>query len=227
MKETDLAKHLVAWLEEQHWDVYQEVQFSGGIADIMAVKGGYLWVIECKTSFTLKVIEQAKNWRTHFRSVCIPKKKAAFSYDRSHGIEADLAEYFKIGIIEFDSRTAQSQWAYRNCIKEVIPAPIMKEYHEYSKKYINNLRPEHKKYSEAGSNNGGYWTPYKETMQTVKHIIKHNPGLTLKELLDKLGDNHHYMSVKVSLPSALRSFENWCEIRKDGNVNRFYIREGE
>jgi len=58
MKETDLAERVINWLEDQHWEIYQEVQFRGygGIADIVAVRAGYLWIIECKTSMTFTLL---------------------------------------------------------------------------------------------------------------------------------------------------------------------------
>jgi hypothetical protein len=61
--EAEIGEAVVAWLEAQHWDVYQEVKIYSGIADIIAVKGNLLWAIELKKSLTLKVMEQARGWR--------------------------------------------------------------------------------------------------------------------------------------------------------------------
>jgi len=42
MKETELVKGVIAWLQDMKWDVYQEVQvFSyGAIADIVGLFNG-------------------------------------------------------------------------------------------------------------------------------------------------------------------------------------------
>lgn len=65
--ETDLAEKVVEWLQAQQWEVFQEVQLDsfGRIADIVAVSGPLLWVIECKTSQSFAVFEQAFQWKMY------------------------------------------------------------------------------------------------------------------------------------------------------------------
>ena len=45
MKETDLAKPIIFYLEEHGWDVYQEVIIHGRIADIVATFGKLTWIL--------------------------------------------------------------------------------------------------------------------------------------------------------------------------------------
>ena len=75
--ETDVAKVVVAWLRNQHWDVHQEVAPGGGgspRADIVGVQGRRLYVVEVKTAFSLAVVEQAMGWlrSAHYVSVAVP-----------------------------------------------------------------------------------------------------------------------------------------------------------
>ncbi len=98
MKESDFAKIVIAWLAEQHWEIYQEVQPRnyGGIADIVAVQSALVWVIECKTSLTLSVMEQASGWRVHYRSIAVPFGKRR----RSRVAAYNVAEkHFKVGVL--------------------------------------------------------------------------------------------------------------------------------
>ena len=78
VRETDIAKIVIGWLEQLEWECYQEVQVHsyGHIADIVAVKEPLVWVIECKQSLSLSVIEQADGWRpyAHYLSVCVPPR---------------------------------------------------------------------------------------------------------------------------------------------------------
>lgn len=78
-KETDIAKAAVDWLTSQNWEVYQEVQFRpfGRIADIVAVNGRLVWVVECKTSLNLALLEQAYRWRgyANFISIAVPQAR--------------------------------------------------------------------------------------------------------------------------------------------------------
>jgi hypothetical protein len=218
MKETEIAAAVKEFLLMQHWEVWEEVYWKGQIADIVAVKHNIIWIIETKTSFGLKVIDQARRWPVHYRSVAVPIKSGFFETQRNYGIEAEIAKHFKVGILEYSP--------IKNAVEEVVFPPLMREYYRYFSTWLKTLENYPKQFKEAGTNGGGYYTPYKQTMESVKQIIKRHPGIDLAELIKKLDGRHHYTSIKTSLVPALRSFEgDWCEIRKDGNKNRFYIRE--
>jgi hypothetical protein len=218
MSEKELAKRVINWLQDQHWEVYQEVQFSrsSGIADIVAVRAGLLWVIECKTSLTFTVLDQAWRWSAHLRSIAVPAQ-ARDSGSRSMAYR--IAEkYLRIGIIEVGDRT-----------NEICSPPIMREHHRYAKRMIGELCEEHKTRLAAGSNGGGYYTPYRRTMDSVMRIIGRNPGCTLKQIMADL-KAHHYASDAVArscIRTALSEWErNWCEVKIDGKEYRYYIKEG-
>lgn len=78
---------------------------------------------------------------------------------------------------------------------------------------------------QGGSTGGGFYTPYRGTMQNVRELLERRrkwPGangdpdgwLTISEILDHC--ETHYASPKPSLSSALRSFEgDWCEWKKE------------
>jgi hypothetical protein len=217
VSEKDLAKRVIDWLVEQHWDVYQEVQFarSSGIADIVAVRAGLLWIIECKTSLTFTVLDQAWRWNAHLRSIAVPAQ-ARDSGSRSMAYR--IAEkYLKVGIIEVGKYT-----------NEVCSPPIMREYHRYAKRMISELCEEHKTRLAAGSNGGGYYTPYRRTMDEVRRFIVYNPGCTLKQIMTSI--KHHYASdasARSCIRTALSEWErNWCEVKMDGKEYRYYIKEG-
>src|SRR3989304_1278839 len=74
LTEVDLAKPVISYLEERGWDVYQEVLIYGKIADIVATFDKLTWIIECKTSLSLKLLEQIYAWRgrANFLSIAIP-----------------------------------------------------------------------------------------------------------------------------------------------------------
>ncbi len=217
--ETDLAKRVIDWLIDQHWDVYQEVNFSwgGGVADIAAVQAGKLWIIECKTSMTFSVLEQATRWRSHFRSIAIPH-----SNTKGREISYDIARnYLKVGVITIDG-----QWSGFQGVRQVSDPPLMREYHKYAKHMIATLKPEHKTTSAAGSKGGGYYTPYRSTMTEVQQYIRWHPGCTLKEIMDSL-EHHHYSSNKSAyggIRTALDTWEkNWCKTQIDEKgVKRYY-----
>jgi hypothetical protein len=216
ISETDLAKRVIQWLVDQHWDVYQEIKFrgQGGLADIVAVRDGMLWIIESKTSLTLSVFEQAVRWRAHFRSVAVPVTRSG----QGRRIAREIAKnYLRVGVIEVG--------------KEVhsIPPPMMREYHKQAKYKIAQLRPEHKTCCEAGSNRGGRYTPYRMMMDHVKRFVAGNPGCTLKEIVTEVKSYHHYASDKSAIScirTALARWEtDWCRVEVSGKEFRYYVRE--
>lgn len=226
MKETELAEYVIAWLEHQGWDIYQEVQFFGygGVADIVAVHDGWLiWIIECKKSLTLRVMNQASKWRCHYRSIALsaPKRKN-FSESSSRDVSYAVAkQHFKIGVIEVTDG---------GDLHEKGSAPLMRHHHRFSKVKLDMLRPEHKTFAKAGSRGGSHWTPYKSTIQEVERHIMYNPGCTLKEIIDSLG-KRHYASAKSAI-STLRVnlatlHKDWCVVQTSTRPFTYYHKDHE
>jgi hypothetical protein len=222
VKETRVAEKVIGWLEAQHWEIYQEVKVRsyGGVADIVAVQNGLVWVIECKRSLTLKVLAQARLWRVHFRSIAVPALRKP-GYERQTAY--DIAKnYLKVGVITVDYLSQ----AYS--INQVVPPPLMREYHQFAKQFQSLLTEEHKTFAKAGQAKGGYWTPYKSTIQACKKFIKDNPGCTMKEMIDYLG-RMHYASDKSAIGTLRVNFQtiekDWVRVDTSERPFRLYIRE--
>ena len=85
MTEQELAEPIVAWLQQEGWDVYQEVELyvGGPIVDIVAKQNDVLWAIECKLSMTATLCGQAYRLRGlsrfHLVSVAVPKGSGSYS----------------------------------------------------------------------------------------------------------------------------------------------------
>lgn len=83
--EEELARVVVDWLAADEWDVYQEVQSSraGDVADIVAVRVESM-VVECKCSFSLRLVEQAMRWvgRAHRVAIATPWVKSSLFVER-------------------------------------------------------------------------------------------------------------------------------------------------
>jgi len=223
MKETELAEAVIAWLEMDGWDIYQEVQVYSysGVCDIIATKGFLVWAIECKLNLTWGLIEQVSRWRTHFRSIAVPRAKA-----KTRGRYTAYRvcnQFFNLGIIEVNR-----YYADKFDVHELKPAPLMREYHELAKNVFSRLRPEHKTHAKAGSTRGNMWTPYKHTMSRVKRFIGDNPGCTLKEIMEHTGEGHyaHMKSARASIKDALFTIEKkWCRVDTETIPWRYYLRD--
>ena len=220
LAETELAAKIVAWLTEQHWTVYQEVQpsrWGGGRADIVAVQGKIVWVIECKTTLSLAVIAQADRWQVHFRSVAVPRPKKPRGYAEQGMIEK-VCRWLGLGIIEVGNRTG---------IRQVVAPPIKREHHKAALTLLGVLKPEHQTAAVAGSKAGGHWTPYRDTMQRVKDFLRGKQGASLKEVMGAVGKGHYAStaSCRSNLRKCLEDYESeWCAVDKAVKPWRYSLR---
>lgn len=213
MREVELAEWTVNWLANQHWEIYQEVQvFSGGpIADIIAKQNQLIWIVECKLSLSLAVIEQAFRWKrmAHFVSI-------SSLYSQKHRKGRNIAKRFLkqagIGLVEFGNATYS--------IVAISPQLNRKA----QVRHIH-LTEKHKTWAKAGNSDGNRWTPFQETCRKVKQIVEENPGIGIKTIIDLL-DRHHYASDSTARSCLL----HWAglgkikgvEIQREGNNYNFY-----
>ena len=186
MKEVDIGRTLIPSLTDLKFEVYQEVSHHGKIADIVAVYGPVVWVIESKTTLSLALMEQAHRWRSYatYVSVAIPYGK------RAKGQEfADcVLRRFGIGLMKVSDNPDLSY-----SVTEIIRP-------EMNRKPILDLRKVltdyHKTYAEAGNSEGRRWTPFQQTCINIEKFVRDNPGCSMKELLD--GVDTHYHSVATA-----------------------------
>lgn len=215
VKEEDIAGIVVRYLEQQGWDVYQEVspRHGGGRADIVALRGPLVRVVEVKTSFTAALVEQAWNWIwwAHYVHVAVPSHKVT----RHVPGRAVLRRFCRDnGIGIFDVRE-QGWREIKIGVRELEPARIMRT--AKADMFRDTIRPEHKYYGKAGNADNRYWTPWRDTCERWRRYIEKNPGCSLKELVEKVG--HHYSS-----DSSAKS--NMARYLRDGIVKGVVVRRG-
>lgn len=189
--ETDIARPVVAWLRAQDWTVYQEVTHAGAIADIVAVRGPLLWVVEAKVSLGLAVLGQALHWRyrAHLVSVAgpsLPNRAARTAFD---ALLADRG----IGCLLI------SPEGYTERVRENHPATMTRR---LCPGLRDALRPEHESWAEAGNSEGARYTPWRATTREVFHYVTEHPGATLRDVLDCV--RTHYSSSAVARATIAR-----------------------
>ncbi|MFG0330729.1 MAG: hypothetical protein ACF8PN_12640 [Phycisphaerales bacterium] len=215
--EQDLAAHVVSWLERQGWDVYQEVKagpFEGRIADIVAVRGAVVWVVECKRSLNLQVIAQADDWPVVRRSIAIPALRVKRK-DRLRAFAERACARFEIGVLEV---------GLTGSVVRRVPAPIRRAWLETSRKLREQLDTEHKSTAPAGLAAGPRWTPYRRTMREALRVIRERPGITIAELMSVL-ESHHYptdFTARRAIARSLDEHEEWCFVERSLGGPRFY-----
>ena len=209
--EADLAAVVVAWLERECWDVYQEVSI-GPVADIVARRGPVLWVIETKRAMSLSVIGQAQRWApyAHLRSVAVPSTRGDAGRDMAH----EVCRRWGIGVLDVS----------RSGVHERVDPRLTRH---RSTKLRDALAPEHRTYAAAGSARGERWSHWRGTCDRLRKAVAESPGVTLREALG--GMEHHYSSNA----SARTSMAHWVREGKvsgvrcvaEGRVLRLYPAE--
>lgn len=181
--ETDLAKLVVAYLQEWKWEVYQEVIGDWGRCDIVAKQGQILWAIECKITLGISVLEQAWRWRrnTHYISVATPRSPSRF-------VEKICRDY-GIGML-----TARLQ---SGRVDESVRPKLMRKIQPIK------LIEEQKTWGMAGTNGGDYYSPFKHTVRNLITDVRKKPGIEFNELIKNL--DYHYQALSTA-KSCLRGF---------------------
>lgn len=215
--EVELCERVVAWLKVQHWEVYQEVSFGYGEsrADIVAVMGPTVWIIEAKCRLSLALIDQALAWRGYAHLISIatlrpkrPPRNAVHWICKTTGI----------GWISVHKERNETNAEY---------SPQLMRDARLVDRLRSRLHEQQKHCAPAGSRAGGYWTPFSETCREVLSRVRKQPGLTMKELMDGL--KHHYSSDA----SARRCLAHLAgagvvkgvRVERDGRLIRFYPEE--
>lgn len=214
-----IAALAVDWLEDQGWEVFQEVQpqRASKVADIVAVKGSVYFIVEVKKTLGLAVIQQAAEWYgyAHMRAVAVPP---SVYKNRVQRFAEEVASKYGVGVLRV-SRNAYADGATWRCGEFDHNPKLLK--------FLKDcIRPEHKYWAAAGSQ-GKHFTAFKGTVIAAKEFLKTHPGSTIRELVD--GIAHHY-----STDSAARStLGRWVsegvikDVRRerDGKMYRYYLKE--
>lgn len=212
--EAELAAHVVKWLEDQGWTVYKEVELRrGGVADIVAVMDGVIWIIETKNSLSCALAVQgaARLMHAHYVSIACPTPKTGGHgeevidfFCRFHGV-GRIAVTWNSVWEELEASTLR-RWErgtryHRRQKKPDGPvldetAPIRRE-RCANIAYLRGFLCEGHRASVAGSKGGGHITEYKKTIDAVRAALRRSGvPMTMKELVGQI--DHHYSSASAA-----------------------------
>lgn len=182
MKEAILAATVVEYLRDLKWDVHQEVQAVAGIADIVAIQGPLVWIVECKTSLSLAVMNQGERWIRYgcanMVSVAVPS-----STSRDRGFAGQLCRMLGLGVLTVEV-------GYVNAWER--PRFWRPKQRMFMDQLKATLSEDTRTYAKAGSEAGAHFTAFKGTCRAIRDVLKDRPGLTTRELVDAV--DHHYSS---------------------------------
>lgn len=208
--EQTLASIVIEHFEALGADVYQEVEVSGGVADIVAVVGPETWIIEVKRSLSLALIGQALDRRRLAHRVFIAAPQSRNVAD----VESVCAE-LGIGLLSIYAAECYMTPERRWYVVEKVPS---RRWNSRPVALRAALKPEHKTHAQAGAVGGaGRWTPFRDTCEQLARLVRAEPGIHLKEAIGRI--RHHYRSAA----GARSSLAKWIV---DGKVLGVRLRAG-
>ena len=199
MSEAELLAPVLDGLRANGWAVYEEVSpwrhGLGHRCDAYAtVRHGALtvgWAIEAKRSLSLALIEQAEYWtlHAHYVSVVVP-----WSRHRS-GYGARLLQRMGVGIIRVRD---DGRFGYDDPWVASEDGPRL-----HRPQQIPELHENQRRQGLAGTNGGGFWTPFQETLHELTRALPEGEPRPFKEVLESI--SHHYAHARsgVAAISAL------------------------
>lgn len=200
--EQELAAAVVRWLEQERYEVAQEVEVPGfGILDIVARMGRKLWVIEAKLSLSLDLVAQVQRrvGLAHRVSVVVPHPRRDSAWTRYQD-RCDLLRRLGIGVITAREmkvhpsmkRADELRIEVREHSQGVYQRPRLLE------QLAQALRDEHfsGEWAAAGAPSAaGRYTAFAATAKAVQDFVAANPGCSIAEIIE---GGHHYSSDKVA-----------------------------
>lgn len=201
--EAELAAAVVAWLDQERYEVAQEVELPGvGVLDIVARMGRKLWVVEAKLSMSLALVAQAQRRLGYAHRVSIavpePKRKNAWATDPLQN-RIGLLRSLGIGVISagFSTRYVEGEGTVRDvpAVRERCQGVYVRPGRLSSLE--DALRDEHftGEWSAAGTKDGGHYTAFGATARRVVEFVRENPGCSIGEIIE---GGHHYANDKVA-----------------------------
>ena len=182
IKESDLAARLIADWERLGYECYKEVCHGGGSIrnDCFFVKRDAQGVIvetvavETKTSFTLKVIEQAWHWREYAHKTFVGIPAGSGAHPRQFSVQ--LCEAMGIGVVSICLERGSK------LVKDgkLNPRPAVPKLYEQQKDSL------------AGNAESSYYTPFKNTCRLLSELmaLPVNQGIPLLDAIAAI--DHHY-----------------------------------
>lgn len=221
-QETELGAAAADWLTELGWEVYQEVQLerNGAVADLVAVRRRVVWALECKRSLSLKLLEQALEWRplAHYVSIVVPLPRRE---PKGYGFAAEAMRLTGLGWLQVGFARCPGE-GRRLLVQEKVK-PAVRRWVD-SAKLLAGLHERHKTFARAGNARSKRWTPFQQTCEQLRALAAAEPGVLLSDCVRRV--EHHYRSdvtARGTLARWLREgVVSGCHVRKEEGRLRLY-----
>jgi hypothetical protein len=200
LSEAAVAAPVAAWFRDLGFDTFEEVSLGlqEARADLVAVRGRVLIVVEAKASFGLRVLEQASKWTADANRVYLVAPSVS-----AFGI--DLAQRLGVGVLR----------SYAGEVRELGPAPLRRS---RSSRLERALHPAQRTEGRAGSCGGGYSTPFSRTCSALLEVVREMPGAPIRDVLAKVATHYRSPSASSSEKTSFRTCAAWSKPASSGSI---------
>ena len=219
IKETDVSQPIVEFLQVMGWEVFQEVGI-GRSADIVARRDKLIWVVETKTSLSLKVMEQASNWKgyANYVSIGIPETKNRYG--------KQILKQINTGCLEVSKNRMENLVGFYEP-GEGVYETVKSKFWRRRSDWMEETLKKHKDINKAGVTSTEKITPFKETVSEIVRYLRRHPGSTMKEIADNVPSHYSsHTSMRSCIPGYIKSgvIKN---IMEDDKVSpcKYYLEE--
>lgn len=210
--EKEIAAAIVEHLRGLEMTVYQEVDLGGPVADIVAMRGPEIWIVETKTTWSLSLLAQLMD---HKRGCRAHRLFAGVPLSRNDYWNRRIFEGFGFGVFAVDCCIGEKFVHLQGSLPPRLTHGIIQS----TRASIDNLSEEHKRMAFAGARaDEREWSPFSITCRELRNYAKRHPGATLKEAIARI--EHHYASER----SAVQSLSMWA---LQGRVNGVVLKKGQ
>ncbi len=195
-EEVRVGRVVGPFLRNLDFDVYQEVSFGRNRQrpDMVARRGRETWVVECKATCSLRVVAQAIYWlgRSNRVAIATPRSHRSLTGSICHILKAVGVGWLSVAFTETNASLTELQgspFTRKTCVQ-----------------WDRVLKEEQKTWCEAGSQ-GGIYSPFAVTRNSVLSTVKNSPGISLSNLILSLEGKHHYQSddaARKAIPHWIR-----------------------
>jgi len=219
VSEDELRPPIIAWLHEAGFDpgVFQEVEIRGDIADMVAVAGPRLAVVELKLQLSFELLHQARRWRGLAHQVFVGVPYARPSEGRRMAF--DVFDTYGIGVLE----VTEGRWSGQTDVEERVRPAFNRN--ARTDMIRRKLCEEQKTFAAAGSPTGRRWSPFKATCKRVADFVREHPGATPREMIEELGKLHYASDAGARsrlLALIRRGVVDGVRLEQDGRRWRLY-----
>lgn len=190
--EEQFAEKVVAYLLEEGWEVFQEVEPMRGrsVADIVCTKDNKMLVVECKLALGISVMAQAWHWKDFADYIAVAVPSSACGFTKEKEFCYDILRMFGIGLI-----TASGLKVKWNINYKKQPA-------RQKSILTKSLTEQHKTWAKAGNNKRSKWSPFQETVTNITKYVTENNGCDIDVMLNEI--TTHYKKASTAKASILK-----------------------